>query len=125
MIVGFDCSSKAIHAVVLSSKGKFVSKHKWSDASKDTNTRFVHMIAALKQDENFDIHDVELVVIENAIYVQNPITTMSINKVIGGVQFFFFEYEIPVLFVENKTWKKEVIGNGNVDKEGITKFVVS
>ena len=63
--------------------------------------------------------------VEAAIYIQNPRTTLAIAYVVGGVRVVLQERSIPHILVDNRVWKKEIVGKGNVKKADIKAFAVA
>ena len=124
-ILGCDCSSKLIGYVLLDDGKVLDNGVLLGGESKDMNTR------AEKLWTDFDWLLQELidsdwtpnaVYIEQAIYVQNIKATLGIDAVINAVRFCCFKRNIPYVIIDNRSWKKDVIGNGNASKEDIAKF---
>lgn len=125
-VLGFDCSSKTVHMVELSPDGQIVRMEKWASGSKDAEIRFDEILDQFE--DWFDgqvayfIPEKLAVVIENAIYVQNIKATNYINHVIAGVKRHMHKREIQRFGIDNRVWKKDVLGNGNASKENILQF---
>jgi len=122
--VGFDCSSKAIHCVVLDSEYRLITKKKWSSKAKTFDERFKEFSVSFWDDlSKIYITDTEKtqvkVAIEQAILIQNPKTTIEIANVIGCVRAGCHRNNYDVIVVDNRRWKKVVIGNGNANKADI------
>lgn len=62
------------------------------------------------------------VAIEKPLYFKNPHSTISISEVVGAVKEVLELAKIPYKTVDNRVWKKEVIGMGNASKEDIIKY---
>jgi len=125
--VGFDCSSKAIHGVLLDTDGKLLHQQKWA-SSKDTyHERFLEITANFWAD-NSRIKTILteskriLAAVEAAIYIQNPHTTLAIASVVGCVDFICNQSGFEVVLIDNRKWKKELLGKGNATKPDILKF---
>lgn len=125
--VGFDCSSKAIHGVWLDSDEKLIHQQKWA-SSKDTyHERFIEITTNFWAD-NSRIETVlnesnrVLAAIEAAIYIQNPHTTLAIASVVGCVDFICNLNGFNIVLIDNRKWKKQVLGKGNAKKPEILKF---
>ena len=69
--VGIDCSSKAIHIVVLDGKEQLIDKFKWSSNLKTADARFLDIVDQI-HDNLPNFKDVELVCVEDSLYIQNP-----------------------------------------------------
>ena len=125
--IGFDCSSKAIHGVLLDTDGKLLHQQKWA-SSKDTyHERFLEITANFWAD-NSRIKTILteskriLAAVEAAIYIQNPHTTLAIASVVGCVDFICNQNGFEVVLIDNRKWKKELLGKGNATKPDILKF---
>ena len=122
--VGFDCSSKAIHCVVLDSEYNLITKKKWASKEKTFEERFKEFSMSFWADlSKIYITDTGKeqvkVAIEQAILIQNPKTTIEIANVIGCVRAGCHRNNYDVVVVDNSRWKKSVIGNGNASKADI------
>lgn len=62
------------------------------------------------------------VAIEKPLYFRNPHSTISISEVVGAVKEVLELGSILYKVVDNKTWKKEVVGTGSASKEDILKY---
>ncbi len=121
-IVGIDLDSKKI-AAVLFVDGEFNQLLFFQSKNKDTDERLFELykyfesmvIKHLKPDKIF---------IEDSIYVSNYRTSKALSESIGNVKLLCRLKQIPFELVSNKTWKKEIIGNGNASKEDIKKFIL-
>ena len=63
------------------------------------------------------------VFIEEVIYIQSFNATKSIAESVGNCKSLCRLHKIDFETVPNKTWKKEIIGNGNCSKEDTKKFI--
>jgi Holliday junction resolvasome RuvABC endonuclease subunit len=61
-------------------------------------------------------------VVENPIYVQNIKATVGIAQVIAAVKVALSRYHMVTFGIDNRTWKKSVVGDGRSDKAKIMKF---
>ena len=121
-IVGIDLDSKKI-AAVLFVDGEFNQLLFFQSKNKNTDERLFELykyfesmvIKHLKPDKVF---------IEDSIYVANFKTSKALSESIGNVKLLCRLNQIPFELVSNKTWKKEIIGNGNASKADIKKFVL-
>ena len=62
--------------------------------------------------------------IEKAIYIQNAKATIQIASVVTAIQLACHKQNIPCYLVDNKTWKKDIIGKGNSSKQDIMEYAV-
>ena len=126
--VGFDCSSKAIHCVVMDSDFNIVVQKKWGSLEKTFEKRFPEFATNFYKDLSKIIvnrkEEKVLVAIEQAIFIQNPKTTVEIANVIGCVRTICYVRGYDTLVVDNRRWKKIVLGNGNAKKTDIMAHAV-
>lgn len=121
MFFGVDCSSLAIHGVIIDDNENLVSLHKWGSKEKEFVYRFPEMLVGFYR-EFSRIKEVHFAAIETAIFIQNPKTTIAIANVIGAVWAFLLSKRIEVTIIDNKHWKKIILGKGNASKEDIRNF---
>ena len=122
--LGLDCSTKAIHGVVIDNDGTFIHKYKWITDSSEFHTRF------LQNSHNFlkDLGKIKLiypglrVAIEAPLFIQNPRTTIQLSAVIYTVDFICSFQGLEPVLIENTKWKKYVLEKGNVSKKQIAEF---
>jgi Holliday junction resolvasome RuvABC endonuclease subunit len=62
------------------------------------------------------------VAIEKPLYFRNPHSTISISEVVGAVKEVLELANISYKVVDNKTWKKEVVGTGSASKDEILAY---
>ena len=127
--VGFDCSSKAIHGVVMDSDFNIKFQKKWSSKAKTFEERFPEITMSFWKDmSKIFISDSgkekAVVAIEQAIFIQNPKTTVEIANVIGCVRMACYMRSFDVVMVDNRKWKKEILGRGNAKKQEIMEYAV-
>ena len=118
MFLGVDCSSLAIHGVIVNNKEEVVSLHKWKSVEKEFVHRFPEMLVGFSRDLS-RIKEAHFAAVEAAIFIQNPKTTIAIANVIGAVWAFLSLQKIGVTIVDNKQWKKAIVGKGNASKADI------
>jgi len=119
---GIDCSSRAVHATLIDDEGVLIECVKFLATGKTAADRFPDIakgLAALP-----DIVYGGTVAIEKPIYFKNPHSTISISEVVGAVKGILEMSNIPYKIVDNRVWKKEVIGMGNASKEDIMKYAI-
>jgi len=124
MYLGLDCSSKAVHGIVLDEQENIVLQFKSYGKGSDFDIRFAEIFANFLQDLS-KITIISGAAVEAAIYIQNPRTTLAIAYVVGGVRVVLQEHSIPHILVDNRSWKKAVVGKGNAKKEDIKTFAVA
>ena len=126
--IGFDCSSKAIHCVILDSDFNLVVQKKWGSKKKLFDNRFPEFANNFYEDlSKIIIHTGKekiLVAIEQAIFIQNPKTTVEIANVIGCVRAVCYVKGFDVTMVDNRRWKKSVVGKGNAKKPEILSYAI-
>tara|TARA_R110002020_G_scaffold67742_2_gene177708 strand:+ start:769 stop:1221 length:453 start_codon:yes stop_codon:yes gene_type:complete len=121
--LGLDCSSLAIHGAIVNDKEELVSIHKWGSKLKTFDSRFPEIIKEFSK-ELSKINQVEFASIEAAIFIQNPKTTIAIANVIGAAWAFLLEQSINTAIIDNRSWKKTIIGKGNSSKDDIKQFAI-
>ena len=121
--LGLDCSSLAVHGAIVNDKEELVSIHKWGSKLKTFDSRFPEIIKEFSK-ELSKINQVEFASIEAAIFIQNPKTTIAIANVIGAAWAFLLEQSINTAIIDNRSWKKTIIGKGNSSKDDIQQFAV-
>jgi Holliday junction resolvasome RuvABC endonuclease subunit len=62
------------------------------------------------------------VAVEAPIFIQNPRTTMQIASVVYATKFICSLHGLDSTLVQNKTWKKFTVGNGNAAKSDILEY---
>ena len=82
--LGLDCSSLAVHGVIIDDDEKIISMHKWGSKNKDFSQRFPEITLDFF-DELSRINNIDKSSIEAAIFIQNPKTTIAIAHVVGAV----------------------------------------
>ena len=123
MIAGFDCSSKAIHLSLLDKDENLVGLEKFESKDKDYEIRFYEILD--KFEAYSGIIDISTAAIESAIYIQNAKATIAIASVIAGVKLQLHRSGTPFASVDNRAWKKVIVGKGNAKKSDIMAFAVS
>ena len=121
--LGLDCSSLAIHGVLLDSEEQISSMHKWGSKKKVFEERFPEISLGFSK----DLSKIKLTgkaSIEAAIFIQNPKTTIAIAHVVGFAWGTLLQKGIDAIRVDNKQWKKGVLGKGNASKDDIRQFAV-
>lgn len=123
--IGFDVSSKAIHAAFINKNEKLIALRKWGSKEKDSDDRLYEIIAKFENDINSELFDNIKVTIEKALFIQNFKTSLSIAKVISGVQITLNNKgKKNIVIVENTKWKREIGIGGNAKKEKIKEWAI-
>ena len=112
--LGLDCSSRAIHGVWLDSQERILAMLKWRSASIDFDARFIEISLQFTK----DLSKIKV------IFIQNPKSTIEIASVVGGVRLACGINHIECLSVDNRHWKKYILGKGNSNKKDIKEFAV-
>ena len=124
LYMGIDCSSKAVHAVLVDASETIIAQGKWASAEKDFPLRSLQI--ARKFTEDLSKIKVRLeAAVEAAIFIQNPRSTMEIAGVVHGVRILCDQQNIECIPVDNRHWKKYVLGKGNANKQGIKEFTTA
>ena len=122
--MGIACSSRAVHAVVLDLNERIIAKEKWFSTCPDFLDRFPEMLTKF-QDNLSKIKVTLKAAVESAIFIQNPKSTIEIASVVGVVKFVCYMNSIECIPVDNRHWKKIVLGKGNLNKKAIKEFAVA
>lgn len=121
--IGLDCSSKAVHLVVLDEVGKVKELLKAGSTASTRNER-LYQIGEVLEKMCGIIPPPVVGTIEAAIFIQSPLTTISVAQVVGVAKYLMQRAGIVYCEVDNKTWKKDVLGNGKAGKPEIKEFAV-
>ena len=73
-------------------------------------------------DELSTINRIDFATIEASIFAQNRSVVGTLASVVGAVWAILVLQGIPTVRVDNNTWKKDVVGKGNVKKDEIKRF---
>ena len=121
--LGLDCSTLAIHGVLIAQDERIIEQFKWGSPKKSFDERFPEILLGFSKDlSRIDITDKAS--IEAAIFIQNPKTTIAIAHVVGTAWFLLIQKGIEAIRVDNKRWKKEVVGKGNASKTDIKNYAI-
>ena len=121
--MGVDCSSRAIHTVLVDEKENVIAQGKWRSADADFNIRFLEITEKFNEDLS-KIIPIKEAAVESAIFIQNPKSTMEIATVVGGVRLICYQNRLECIPVDNRHWKKHVLGKGNLNKKAIKAFTI-
>jgi len=127
--IGVDCATKRIDIVVLDRKKNWVSSASLSTDEVDIDRRLVALYADLYATLSAKIikgnYDDFFAAVENPIYIQNVKVTVSIAQTVAGVKIALGNLGVSFVGIDNRAWKKAVLGDGNSDKEKIKAFAIT
>lgn len=130
-IAGFDCSTKSIACVILDENKQHVYSCYVSSAKDSMDLRLDDLSKKMflpygsgTIERNIFSNKVSLCVVENPIYLQNIKATSGIAQIVGMVKHISSRYDVSFMGIDNKSWKKSVLGSGKASKEEIMKFAV-
>ena len=142
--LGLDCSSKAIHGVILDEEENIVGQYKWASKNKSSEQRlldfsqdFLTELSTItytllrkgdpiprrgQQRKGVQLNNGIKAAVESAIFIQNPKATIAIASVVGVVRFICMLAGVNCCYVDNTKWKRDVVGKGNCSKQDIKAF---
>jgi Holliday junction resolvasome RuvABC endonuclease subunit len=122
-IAGVDADSKQFTAVLLRD-GRFQSYLRQRSVAKTANERFRELgLSAYNTAFWMKEEQLDMVFIEEPLYIQSPHATVSIASVAAAITLCCLLNGVEYRFIKNNTWKKLVLGNGRASKEQIADFV--
>ena len=121
--LGIDCSSRAIHGVWIDEEERIIAMLKWRSGDSEFGARFLEICLQFSKDLS-KIRVTTNAAVEAAIFIQNPKSTMEIASVVGGVHLACATNKMDCVSVDNRHWKKHVLGKGNANKKDIKDFAV-
>ena len=124
MYLGLDCSTFAIHGAIVDTSEQLVILHKWGSKQKNFDARFPEILLGFSGDLS-KIKEVEFSAVEAAIFIQNPKTTIAIAHVVGAVWLALLNVGIPSILIDNRRWKKVILGKGNASKIDIKNYAIA
>ncbi len=120
-IIGIDIDSKKFGMVCIDNDF-YISTHFYLSKCRNTDDRIAELYDEV---EKLLIKwSPDKVYIEEPIYVQNFKATKAISESVGNCKSLCRIHRIAFETVHNKTWKKEIIGNGNCSKEDIKQYII-
>ena len=123
--LGLDCSTKAIHGVILDEEEHIIEQFKWASTASNYEDRFYEILTGFEEKlSKIDIGEL-LVAVEAAIYIQNPKTTVALASVVAGVKYICYRNGYSCIPVDNKVWKRYVLQAGKADKTFIKRFAMA
>jgi len=123
IVVGIDSSSKAIHAARMD--GDKLQLFKWSGTGSKAEDRFYEILESFNTDlqkRKLNGDKIKFVAIEKPIYTNNAKTVIVLSKIVGAIEYILAYNKISYELVDNRTWKKVVLKNGNATKEEILAY---
>ncbi len=123
-VLGCDPSTKKLALVALDSDTCRAVEIFASD-SKDMNARveelfweFYHWM----EDQSHGPSKPDVCFVEQAVYVKNIKTTLMIDATVNAVRFVCMMNNVPCFIIDNKSWKCDILANGNASHEQYVKF---
>lgn len=124
--MGIDCATKRIDMVVIDRKKNWKTSVSLDTDETDIDRRLVALYQKLKVSLQQDILQTDanniLAAVENPIYIQNVKVTVSIAQTVACVKVALSDVGIAFFGIDNRAWKKAVLGDGNSDKNKIKAF---
>lgn len=118
---GIDASSKAIHIVFLDSSGYPVAFSAVESNKKTQDERFYELS---KDFDNIVFSKEVFGAVEKPLFIQSAPATIGLAQVDGAIKLSLHNKNVPFLMVGVTTWKKDIVGKGNVKKEQVKQFVL-
>ena len=118
LVAGFDCCSRSIACVVLDQDKKWVKSFFIESKKKTADDRLKELVIGLEEVNPW----FTVAYIEAPIFIQNVTATNSIAEVIGVVRSWCNRNGVADFMVSVASWKKGVLGKGNVSKDDIMKY---
>ena len=123
--IGVDIGKYSIYTATLLGDSSLYSLNSFTVDNKNdiyrTHKLFKYMVnffSGLKKEWGDDI----IVSVEGPVYSKNIKTTTDIHRNIVISELAASECNIPSFQYDNRTWKKNVLGNGKASKDDISKF---
>ena len=124
--LGVDCATKRIDAVIIDRKKNWKTSISIATDETDIDLRLTDLYEKFAKATNETILQAEpqwiLAGIENPIYVQNVKVTVSITQTVACAKIIMHLAGIKFFGIDNRAWKKAVLGDGNSDKNKIRAF---
>ena len=121
--LGLDCSSRAIHGVWIDENERIIAMVKWRSGEGEFEARFVEICLSFAKDLS-KIKIPTNAAVEAAIFIQTPKSTMEIASLVGGVRLACASNKMDCCSVDNRHWKKSILGKGNSNKKDIKEYAV-
>ena len=128
--MGIDCATKRIDIVVLDRNKEWKTGVSIETEEADIDRRLVDLSQQLLKAIATEhiLHTSPkfiLAAVENPIYIQNVKVTVSIAQTVACVKLAMAQSGITFFGIDNRAWKKAVLGDGNSDKAKIKAFALT
>ena len=123
--MGIDCATKRIDAVVIDREKNWKYSISIGTDEADIDRRLIDLYKQFSVELNKAIGKsahTYFAAVENPIYIQNVKVTVSIAQTVACVKVALGEAGVPFFGIDNRAWKKSVLGDGNSDKNKIKAF---
>jgi Holliday junction resolvasome RuvABC endonuclease subunit len=111
-VLGIDSDSKQITAVLIEGENEqFISSFNIFSKNANWEDRFSELDYAFKRFLQ-DLPDVDLVCVEEAIYRENPKTTIRLSHIVGMIHSVCVSRGFECKTVAPTEWKSVVLGKG-------------
>ena len=107
--LGLDCSTLAVHGVLIAPDESIVKKYKWGSKKKSFEERLPEILLGFS---------------EAAIFVQNHKVAITLGYVVGAVWLSLLQAGIDTVKIDNRQWKKVVLNKGNATKQDIKDYAI-
>ena len=121
--LGLDCSTLAIHGVLISPDESIIKQYKWGSKKKVFEERFPEILLGFSE-ELGRINVIDKAAVEAAIFVQNHKVAIALGYVVGAVWLSLLQAGIETVKIDNKQWKKAVLDKGNATKQDIKDYAI-
>lgn len=127
-VLGLDTASDRWHAVLRdNAHPKPITSFQEVRPSKGKNkeepdVRRRHLHDAFRRTLAFDLPERIHIFCEEPLALKNGKTTRLLGLAAGAIQAAHYDFDVFWHWVDVASWKKDVCGNGNIDKAGITAF---
>ena len=120
--IGVDIGKFTIYTATLLNDSSLDSLKSFGAENKNDIDRSYILFKYIREFFRGKDKDNTIVAVEGPIYVGNIKTTTDIHRNIVLTELAASECGIPSFQYDNRTWKKNVIGNGRASKDDIAKF---
>lgn len=123
-VMGIDLGIRKV-ALAVWEDGVLVSTEAYESKHPDRGQQLLECADIVWESIHHD--PVDIVWIENTLVGNNIKYSLSLTQMMGAVLLRLAEMQqerdLGVYLVNNKTWKKDVVGNGNADKNTVKSFI--
>ena len=121
--LGLDCSTLAVHGVLIAPDESIIKQYKWGSKKKSFEERFPEILLGFSE-ELGRITVIDKAAVEAAIFVQNHKVAITLGYVVGAVWLSLLQAGIETVKIDNKQWKKAVLDKGNATKQDIKDYAI-